>query len=234
MDPLPPGASGAPVISVRSEVERSVDPDRLTLHGHMGALRENKEAALLAAAVTLDAFKSALGQLGAVALTASTARHPLTWSVQQIQTHPYHDPATGRPDTTIAAAAQVVITLRDLERLPELEKCLMSIDGFQVGHAQWQVDHDNPAWAELRAEAIREALQKGRDYAAALDARLVEVLHVADVGLLGGEGGAVAVARSFRASGGGGGPMQTLSLDHAPQVLMAHIEARFRTTPIPL
>jgi uncharacterized protein len=224
--------SSFPVISVRSEVERSVDPDQLTLHGHLGVLRDDKSAALQAAAVAVETLKSGLSKLGGVTLSASTARNPLTWSIQQVQTHPYHDPSTGRTGTTIAAAASVLLTIRNMGLVEAVEELLASMDGLQMGHAQWHVDPENPAWAELRGEAIREALRKGKDYAEALGAQLVEVQHIADVGLLGSDAGARVASASFRAASGG--PGSSPSLDPVPQLLVARIEARFRTTPIPL
>lgn len=231
MDRTQQGASGPPVISVRSEVERSVDPDSVSLHGHVGAVRDDKSSALQAAAIAIDSMKAGLSKFGGVVLSSSTTRQPLTWSVQQMQTHPYNDPATGRTGT-IAAAATVLITLRDLDRLEPLQEFLASMDGFQMGHAQWQVDDDNPAWAELRTEAIHEALRKGRHYAEALGAQLLEVEHIADVGLLGTDSGPMRANRAFAATSAG--PLSSPSLDPAPQLLVARIEARFTTTPIPL
>ena len=90
---------------------------------------------------------------------------------------------------------------------------------------QWSVDHDNAAWAAVRADAIEAALLKGRDYASALRGELVSVDHIADAGLLGGD--ATQAMERFRAqslaAGGGGG---TASMTPVPQVLTAVIEAR--------
>ena len=40
----------------------------------------------------------------------------------------------------------------------------------------------------MRVDAIRAAIAKGRDYAAALGGRLSAVEHIADPGLIGGDG----------------------------------------------
>ncbi|HEX7993494.1 MAG TPA: hypothetical protein VF506_06190 [Streptosporangiaceae bacterium] len=45
-----------------------------------------------------------------------------------------------------------------------------------------------PAWREVRAAAIRDAIAKGRDYAAALGGGLRAVEHIADPGFLAGDG----------------------------------------------
>ena len=92
----------------------------------------------------------------------------------------------------------------------------------------WGVDPENQTWPQVRAAAIRAAIDKGRDYAAALDSSLNRVEHIADVGLLGGEGAGptrFASARSF-ADSAGGMPRHP-PLDPVPQELIAIIDARF-------
>ncbi len=75
----------------------------------------------------------------------------------------------------------------------------------------WHVDWDNPAWPQVRAAAIGAAIHKARDYAAALGARLRQVEHIADAGLLGGDTvpyqpGRPVAARALSASIGQPGP----------------------------
>lgn len=98
----------------------------------------------------------------------------------------------------------------------------------------WHVDWDNPAWPEVRAAAIQAAIRKGRDYAAALGGSLLNVEHIADVGLLGGgETGRYRFtsATATLAASGGAEP-GTPSLDPVPQELTATIEARFTATGV--
>lgn len=45
---------------------------------------------------------------------------------------------------------------------------------------------DESAWAEVRAEAINAAIDKARDYAAALGGTITSIEHLADPGLLTG------------------------------------------------
>lgn len=107
---------------------------------------------------------------------------------------------------------------------------------MEVHGTRWAVDEDNPAWTLVRADAIRAAIAKGRDYAAALGAGLERLEQVADTGLLGGAGdGAPGDLRYLsgpaRASSGQPG---TPTLDPVPQELTATIEARFVTTAVAL
>lgn len=69
---------------------------------------------------------------------------------------------------------------------------------------------------------VRAAVRQARDHAAALGGELGCVQHVADAGLLGGDGRGYGVA--LMASGTGGGEP---SLDPVPQRLAATIDARF-------
>ena len=69
----------------------------------------------------------------------------------------------------------------------ESKSILTGQDMVNIGSVHWFVDHDNPVWAQVRADAIRAALHKGQDYATALAGSIISVEHVADVGLLAGD-----------------------------------------------
>ncbi len=223
------------LVSVRSEAETTVDPDSGTLYGQITLTRAEKAGALHAAAVAVDALKDALERLGGVPLSAATVRNPLTWSTQRVNTYPELDQRRQGSTGRVTASTTIVIAVRDMSLLGNLEQLLAGIASFQLSQAGWQVDSDNPAWTGVRADAIREALRKGQDYAAALHASLVGVVHVADVGLLGsGDDGAPSrpTPRVMAAAMGGAGA--TPSLDPVPQTLVAQIEARLRITPVTL
>jgi uncharacterized protein len=99
----------------------------------------------------------------------------------------------------------------------------------------WHVDWDNPAWPQVRAAAIRAAIGKARDYAAALGATVRHVEHIADAGLLGGDTAPYHTVRSMAFSASGGGDQPGIpALIPVPQELTATIEARVRTTGVSL
>lgn len=80
---------------------------------------------------------------------------------------------------------------------------------------------------DVRAAAIQAAIRKGSDYATALGGSLRTVEHVADAGLLGGDGAQHRVASPMaRAAAAAGGEPDAPSLDPVPQELVAIIEAR--------
>lgn len=222
-----------PSLSVRGEVERLVDPDSVVLDAQIAITRDDKESSLRAATVALDNLRAALEKVGAVVRTASTQRHPITWSTHRVTTTPEFDDVTKAQTGRITANVGIHITLRDFDLLDELEQITVEVSDLRIGYAHWAVDSDNPAWPEVRAEAIREAFRKGSHYAAALGASLVAVDHIADAGLLGtDEGARLRGTGGFPMTAGGGVPLSTL--DPVPQQLVARIEARFGMTPVPL
>ena len=128
-----------------------------------------------AAASGLDRLTAGLTALGAVALDVETERHPLTWSAQAATTHVEraHNEQTGRYEPTgrVSATVAVVITVRAFDRLTALGAALAAHEALSVNEVSWHVDWDNPGWPQVRAAAIRAAIRKGRDYAAASAAR---------------------------------------------------------------
>jgi uncharacterized protein YggE len=105
-----------------------------------------------------------------------------------------------------------------------------------VYHIDWQVDWDNPAWPDVRAAAVQAAIRKARDYTTALGGSLRSVEHVADAGLLGGDGGQYrfTAAPMARLAAAAGGEPDAPSLDPVPQELVAVIEARFTAGDVSL
>ena len=222
------------LLSVRGEARRPVPPDCAIVAATIACSRGSKPEALRAAAAELDSLTADLAAQGGVALGAGTGRHPLTWSAQSATTHVEHayDDKTGRHEPTgrVTAAVAVVITVRAFGLLDPLGTVLGAHEAVSVHGVDWQVDWDNPVWPDVRAAAIQAAVRKASDYAAALGGSLRTVEHVADAGLLGGDGGQprfTGASKMARAAAAAGGEPDAPSLDPVPQELVAIIEARF-------
>ena len=222
------------LLSVRGEARRTVPPDSAIVAASIDCSRGSKPEAVRAAAAELDSLTGDLAAQGGVALGADTGRHPLTWSAQSATTHVEraYDDKTGRhqPTGQVTAAVAVVITVRAFGLLDALGDVLAAHEAVSVYHVAWQVDWDNPAWQDVRAAAIQAAIRKGRDYAAALGGSLRGVEHIADAGLLGGDGAEARFtggSAMMRAAAAAGGESDAPSLDPVPQQLAAIIEARF-------
>jgi hypothetical protein len=222
------------LLSVRGEARAIVAPDFGVLNGVLRATQATKPEALQVAAAGLSQLTSELGSLGGVQLTVGSERSPLSWSAYSATTEVEHehDEQTGRygPTGRIVASVALHLVVRAFDLLDRLSGVLATHEAFSVHHVAWGVDPENPTWPQVRAAAIRAAIDKGRDYAAALGGSLNRVEHIADVGLLGGEGNAYGPARFASArslADSGGGMPETPSLDPVPQELIAIIDARF-------
>jgi len=220
------------LLSVRGEARRSVTPDSAVVAAAIECSRGSKPEALRAAAAELDSLTADLAAQGGVALGAGTGRHPLTWSAQSATTYAEHayDERTGRhqPTGQVTAAVAVVLTVRAFGLLDPLGAILGAHEAVSMRGVDWRVDWDNAAWQDVRAAAIQAAVRKGSDYATALGGTLRTVEHIADAGLLGGDGAQPRLASPMvRAAAAAGGEPDAPSLDPVPQELVAVIEARF-------
>jgi uncharacterized protein len=189
------------LLSVRGEARRSVTPDSAVVAAAIECSRGSKPEALRAAAAELDSLTADLAAQGGVALGAGTGRHPLTWSAQSATTYVEHayDDRTGRHQPTGQVTATVAVVL--------------TVRAFGL------LDP---------LGAILAAVRKGSDYATALGGTLRTVEHIADAGLLGGDGAQPRLASPMvRAAAAADGEPDAPSLDPVPQELVAIIEARF-------
>jgi uncharacterized protein len=226
------------LLSVRAEARQLVAPDYAVLDGLIEHTAGSKVEAVRSASASLDRLTADLAALGAVPFDEGAGRRALTWSAHSSTTREehYHDQQTGRMQRSgqVTATVALRITVRDLDTLDDLSGVLAAHPSLNVHGVMWHVDWDNPAWPQVRAAAIGAAIRKARDYAAALGARLRNVEHVADAGLLGGDTAPYQPGRFAARTALGVGAEQpgTPALDPLPQELTATIEARLRTTEV--
>lgn len=220
------------VLSVRGDAQLEVAPDVAELACSIDGNGNDKASALAMVSTALDAVRADLDRLGAVVRTAADQRLPLTWLARSASSHVEfrweHAKEERVPTGRVLASVALQITVRDFALMAPLGAALARHDALHVRAVEWQVDADNAAWPVVRAGAIEAAVQKGRDYAAALGGTLDRIEHVADIGLL--AGGDVAHATrayglSSRTHESGDGDSPTL--DPVPQDLHASVEARF-------
>ena len=181
----------SPLLSVRAEARQLVTPDYAVVDGVIEHTAESQAEVMRSVTGSLDRLTADLAALGAAPFDAGAGRRPLTWSAHSWTTREelYHDKETMRMERSgqVTATVSLRVTVRDLEALDGLSGVLAAAPGLNVHGVTWQVDWDNPAWPQVRAAAIRAAIGKARDYAAALGATVDHVEHIADAGLLGGD-----------------------------------------------
>ena len=216
------------LVSVRGEARTTVPPDSAELSGVIETVADTKAAALSEVAEALDDLTGDLAGLGGRPLDAQTTRGALTWSAHSASTRPeYADKRTGEHALTgrVTATVSVLIAVRELGLLGALGDRLAAREPYRLHQVSWHVDWDNPAWARVRADAIRAAVGKAHDYAATLGGQLSSVEHIADPGLLSAREGDRMAFRGSSSRGGGDGDWP--GLDPQPQELTVLIEAKF-------
>jgi uncharacterized protein YggE len=226
------------LLSVRAEARDLVAPDYAIVDGLIEHTAGAKAEAVRLVAGSLDRLVAELAALGAVPFDAGAGRRPLTWSAHSWSTREelYHDQQTMQMERSgqLIATVALRVTVRDMDVLENLSGVLTAAPGLNVHGVMWQVDWDNPAWPQVRAAAIAAAIGKARDYAAALGATVQYVEHIADAGLLGGDGTSNGAVYSAAFSRSGHHETGIPTLTPVPQELIATIEARFRTTDVSL
>jgi uncharacterized protein YggE len=76
------------------------------------------------------------------------------------------------------------ITVTGFDRLGELMAQLAEQEQTEVGGPWWALRPGSPVYGRVRVAAVRDAVQRARDYAAALGTELAGLVEVADARLL--------------------------------------------------
>ncbi|MFK0098350.1 SIMPL domain-containing protein [Streptomyces sp. NPDC091040] len=144
----------------------------------------------------------------------------------------------GRDEKIRAYHGRVYIntTLNDFTVLGEFITRVGDLEMTQVSGPWWALRPDSPAHGDARRQAVREAVQRAREYAGALGAELAALVELADIGA---ENAAPPVA--YARAGGYGAPPQApgaaagappaIDLEPQRQTVYAQVNARFTMTP---
>ncbi|MBE7190595.1 SIMPL domain-containing protein [Jatrophihabitans endophyticus] len=225
-------------ISVRGEASRTVAPDHAAFDCAVSATPAGRDEVVSALRAGQDAVVEGLRDLGGVVLSVDSERSDLTWSFggPQVEDEYGRNRKTGDhgPTGRFTGRSDARILVRRLDLLDRVVAALVAVERLELERLDWLVDPDNPAWREVRSDAIAAALAKADDYASALGGVVRSVDHIADSGLLAGRGdnemrvhtqsAAVAVSGVFRRGGSRGLPV----VEPVPQTIRAVVEARVR------
>ncbi|MDX2708546.1 SIMPL domain-containing protein [Streptomyces sp. PA03-6a] len=130
-------------------------------------------------------------------------------------------------------SVRVGATLTDFTALGELTTRLADLELTRVDGPWWSLRPDSPAYSEARRQAVRDAVQRAREYAEALGARLVALVELADEGV---QQSAPFRARpamrtaAFAAPGGAEDTAQALDMEPERQNVYAQVTAHFTMT----
>ncbi|WP_407286136.1 SIMPL domain-containing protein [Streptomyces sp. BP-8] len=221
---LPYGTPDTPRLAVRGEARLEVDPEIARITVTVSARGTDRATALTdltrrneQALTLIKSYGDAIEKLetGAFSLTPQ-----LTEKGRHERIRAYH----GRVTHTA--------TLNDFTTLGELTTRLADLDLTRVDGPWWALRHDSPAHRDARTQAVREAVQRAREYAEALGAHLDAIVELADLGAENTAPVAAPAMRSF--AGYGGAPVQesapALDLEPQRQTVYANVNARFTMT----
>ncbi|MEU5399369.1 SIMPL domain-containing protein [Streptomyces sp. NPDC005963] len=222
----PYGTPETPRVAVRGEARLEVDPEIARIGITVGARGSDRRAALedltRRNAAVLDlarSFGEAVEKLetGAFSITPELTRR-----------------GKGERVRTYHGKVYVIAELADFTALGELTTRLGDLEMTRVDGPWWKLRPDSPAHGEARRQAVLEAVQRAREYAGALGARLSALVELADLGAE--NGGAYAMARPaapmpFSASAELAGAPPALDLEPQRQTVYAQVNARFTMTP---
>ncbi|MCM4077029.1 SIMPL domain-containing protein [Paractinoplanes hotanensis] len=117
------------------------------------------------------------------------------------------------------------VTVTDFEPLGQLLLRLAALEHAAVAGPWWQLRPGSRAGADVRREAIADALSRAREYAAAVGASIDKLIEIADDGTSGG--GPMMRAMAFDA----GAPESAgFEIDPQPQTVQASVTVRVTIT----
>lgn len=224
----PYGTPEVPRVAVRGEATLEVDPEIARIGITVSARGTDRRTALEDLTrrnnAVLDLVKSYGDpveklETGAFSITPELARH-------------------GRGERIRAYHGRVHLTaeLNDFTTLGELTTRLADLELTQVDGPWWALRPTSPAHGEARRQAVLEAVQRAREYAAALGSDLAALVELADLGaenapatFRGAASGAGMGTLAFSAQEDDGAP--ALDLEPQRQTVYAQVNARFTMTP---
>ncbi|KAA6222488.1 SIMPL domain-containing protein [Streptomyces albofaciens JCM 4342] len=223
--PLPYGTPDVPRLAVRGEAHIEADPEIARIDITVQARGTDRTATLKDLTHRNDQALALVKSYGDAVEKVDTGAFSVTPEVT----------AKGRHERVRAYHGRVRITatLTDFTALGELTTRLADLDLTRVDGPWWALRPDSPAHREARRQAVQDAVQRAREYAEALGARLDAVLEIADTGAENATPMPVPGA-AFRSVAYGGAaesaPAPALDLEPARQEVYAQVNARFTMT----
>jgi uncharacterized protein YggE len=208
------GPIPTPQVVVRGEAVLVVDPEIAELGVTVTGSARDRQSALERCRARQDDVTAVVTAAGEAVETVETTG---------LSVHP--EVRDRRGDGDQVASVHTRLTVGRLDEVGDLVVALGRLDDVAVSGPWWRLRPDSPAIEQARLAAVRDAVHRARQYAAAFGAQLTALLEVSDIGLSGGGGLRVASAVAEMAPFGDG----ELRLDVAPARQEVHgaVEVRF-------
>ncbi|WP_330303843.1 MULTISPECIES: SIMPL domain-containing protein [unclassified Streptomyces] len=225
----PYGTPESPRIAVRGEAHLEVDPEIARIGITVIARGTDKRDALADLTrrntTALDVVKSYGDAVERVETGAFSITPELTKRGRGERIRHYY----GR--------VHITAEFTDFTALGELTTRLADLDVTQVDGPSWALRPDSPAHRTARQQAVREAVQRAREYAEALGTTLTALVELADIGAENAQPYAfeAQTARTLRTRSFTGGAHDDeappLDLEPQRQHVYAQVNARFTMAP---
>ncbi|MFJ4789166.1 SIMPL domain-containing protein [Streptomyces sp. NPDC088794] len=224
---VPYGTPDAPRIAVRGEARLEVDPEIARIGIAVASRGKDRRAALedltRRNATALELVKT----YGDAVERLETGHFSITPELTQR--------GRGERVRTYHGSVHITAELTDFTALGELTTRLADLDLTRVDGPWWALRPDSPVHRKARQQAVREAVQRAREYAEALGAGLAALVELADIGAENAQpypqapGRMRSATMEFAAAADAGAP--ALDLEPQRQHVFAQVNARFTMTP---
>jgi uncharacterized protein len=167
--------TAAPHVLVLGEAVLLVDPEVADIGITVRTRARDRQTALERCAARQAEVTAVLASAGDAVENLETAGVSVHVEVRDRR-------APGEP----VASVHTRVTVNRLDLAGELVVALGRLDDVDVFGPTWRLRTDSPAYERARLDAVRDALHRARQYAAAFGAELTALLEVRDAGLSGG------------------------------------------------
>src|SRR3954468_20419356 len=180
-------SSPTPQVLVRGEALLEVEPELADIGVTVRGRARDRQTAL-------ERCRDAQQQVTAVATAAGDAVESVETTAVSVHLEVRDRRAPGEP----VASVHTRLTVARLDAVGELVVALGRLDDVEVSGPTWRLRPDSPAAEQARLDAVRDAVRRARQYAAAFGAELTALLEVSDAGVGGGLRVAAAMASMAR------------------------------------
>ncbi|MBC9712084.1 SIMPL domain-containing protein [Streptomyces sp. TRM66268-LWL] len=170
----PYGTPDAPRVAVSGEARLEVDPEVARIAVTVSARGRDRRQAL-------DDLTRRNGAVLDLIKSYAEAVEKLETGALSIRPE-YASKGRGEHVRTYHGHVRITAVLGDFTALGELATRLADLELTAVEGPWWELRPESPVHGEARRQAVREAVQRAREYAAALDTRLAALVELADVG----------------------------------------------------
>ncbi|MEU8624148.1 SIMPL domain-containing protein [Streptomyces sp. NPDC048669] len=224
--PYPYGTPDHPRLAVRGEARLEIEPETASVGITVSARGKDRRAALDDLTRRNTTVLELARTYGQAVEKLETGTFTITPELTQ----------RGREEKIRAYHGRVHITavLNDFTALGEFTTHVADLDMTRIDGPWWALRPDSPAHGEARRQAVREAVQRAREYADALGARLAALVELADLGAENTTPAMPAAGGYGRTRGFAGAaaePAPALDLEPQRQTVHAQVNARFLMTP---